>query len=320
MVLNGWSAKDIKTGIGGSEEKLIELSKELAKDYWVTIYHNGEHGLFDEVFYEDHSSFEPWEHVDVFISFKNREILKQSINADKIFHWTTEIENWNIPMNQDHIDKIICISDYHRSRMVGDSKKFITSYLWADFRKLDEVQNIEKEKGSMLYSSSFDRGLEDLLRSWSSVKEKLGVNTLYITYGWNYFDSMAKSRPEMYQWKAQMEKLMGQEGIKVLGRQSEEEMNKLYMKSEYWILPLNNPDSELFCINAIKAQYCGCKPVVRRIGALQETVNHFIDWDGLIGQKHSQDNFTVKSIENNKDFAMKFSIQKGIEEWKQMIG
>ena len=91
----------------------------------------------------------------------------------------------------------------------------------------------------------------------------------------------------------------------------------MYWKSEYWVLPLNNPQSELFCLNAIKAQYCGSIPVVRRVGALQETVNQFIDWDKLLGEKVGQDNFTKKSIKENKDHASKFGMKEAIQRWNE---
>jgi hypothetical protein len=96
-------------------------------------------------------------------------------------------------------------------------------------------------------------------------------------------------------------------------------MSKLFWQSEYWVLPLNNPDSELFCINAIRAQYCGCKPVVRRIGALQETVNEFIDWDELLGEKVGKSTFDDKSLEENRKHAEKFSLDNGVKGWKELI-
>jgi glycogen synthase len=62
-------------------------------------------------------------------------------------------------------------------------------------------------------------------------------------------------------------------------------MEKLYWKSKYWILPLNNAESELFCLNAIKAQYCGCIPIVNKIGALTETVSNYIEYNDFVKGK-----------------------------------
>ncbi len=329
LVYGGWNAKQLESGIGGSEEKLIEWAKEMAKENDVTIYMNGEHGDFDNVHYRDHREFKVWEPCDVFISFKNSTILTQSINAEKIFHWTTEVEpQWSKAM-LNSVDSVLCISDYHRSRMRPQSDKFRTMYLWADFNRIGKVFTesiedkskafIEREKGSMLYSSSFDRGLEELLTNWDLVKEKLGVKKLYITYGWDFMVNLIKANPHLEPWKLKMEELMKQEGVEYIGKLSNDEMCKMYWRCEYWCLPLNNPDSELFCINAIKSQYAGCIPVVRKIGALQETVNDCINWEELIGRPNQKSTFKEGSIEQNRKFAKQFSLDLKIKEWKELI-
>lgn len=341
LVEGGWSAHQLESGIGGSEEKLIEFAQEMAKEFDVIIYMNGVHGLINNVKYEDHRNYKPWEYCDVFISFKNKNILLESINASKIFHWTTEIEpEWTKTMLND-INNVICISDYHVSRMKPKSDKFKTMYLWADLSKLNtnniilemerlsKVKDIRydispfpnnKEKDSMLYSSSFDRGLEELLMNWKLVQEELGVKKLYITYGWDFIDKMIKYNPQLIGWKNKMLELIKQEGVELVGKIKNDEMCKMYWKCEYWVLPLSNPDSELFCINAIKAQYCECIPIVRKIGALQETVNNCLNWDGeILGRPNQKSNWNKNSIEKNKKFAEKFSLDLKIKEWKKLI-
>ncbi len=315
--MGGFSAESLNNRAGGSEEKLIELARELAKDNKVIIYHNGNHGVFDNVEYTDHMSFKPYEPFDIFISFKNREILRQTINAPKIFHWTTEIESWK-PWELDQVDRVITISNYHTHRMQPQDPKINKIYLWADFDQLDS-NKVEKEPNSMLYSSSFDRGLEQILSRWGLLKEKLGLSKLYITYGWDFVDQIIKGNPSMLTWKNHMIELMKQEGIEFIGKVSADEMAKYYWKAQYWCLPLNNPDSELFCINAVKAQYCGAIPVVRRIGALQETVNQFVDFDELMGQKVGQSNIAENILEDNKIHAEKFNLKTQIKEWKELL-
>lgn len=345
LVYGGWSAKQLETGIGGSEEKLIEWAREMAKENDVTIYMNGEHGVFDNVKYVDHREFNAWEHCDVFISFKNKEIFQQSINADKRYHWTTEVEGEWPKYLLDTVDEIWCISDYHRHKMKPQNDKFKTMYLWADFERMDhnmtisehktksfpkkkngifkvgsfDIKLIEREEGSMLYCSSFDRGLEELLTYWPKVKEKLGVKKLYITYGWDFMINLIKSNPGLSSWKQKIEELCKQDGVEFVGRLSNDEMCKMYWKCQYWCLPLNNPDSELFCINAVKAQYAGCIPVVRKIGALQETVGDCINWDEIIGKPNQISTWTDKSIENNIEHVEKFSLNVRLNEWKEKL-
>ena len=316
IVYGGWQASDLDSGIGGSEEKLIEWAREMAKKHDVTIYHNGTHGDFDGVHYVEHGQFKPWEKHDVFISFKAKGSIVESVNADKIIHWTTEIEpKWGESM-LNNVDHIITISDYQLHRM--ESNKAKTEYLWADLERLDKNKT-NKEEGTILYSSSYDRGLEELLVNWTKIQEALGVKKLYITYGWDFMKDTFKSNPQLLAWKDRMDKLMKQDGIEVLGRLNNDEMCKMYWESEYWCLPLNNPDSELFCINAVKAQYCEAKPLVRRIGALQETVGKFIDFDELLGQKVGKSSFGPDAVSFNKRHAQKFNLEKAIARWESLM-
>lgn len=318
LVKEGWSAKSLETGVGGSEEKLIELAKELGKDYEVTVYHNGEHGIFDGVHYRDHLEFKPFMTRDCFVSFKNKDLWSKSIGAKVKIHWTTEIEPEWKRHELENVTKVLTISKYHSSRMVTKDPKIDSLYLWADLERLDK-NKVEKEEGTMFYCSSYDRGLEELLLTWSKIKEELGLKTLYITYGWDFINKIIGFNPQMAEWKERMLKLMKQEGVVELGRLSLDEVSKYYWRSQYWCLPLNNPDSELFCINAVKAQYCECIPVVRRIGALQETVGDFIDFDSLLGQKVGKSTFKRESIKSNKEHASQFSLDKAVKEWKQII-
>ena len=319
LVFEGWSASDLETGIGGSEEKLIEWARELSHKYDITIYHNGVHGTFDGVKYEDYNLFKPWIHSDIFISFKSKMLLLQSINADKIIHWTSDIEDWSA-LDIQNVDSISVISDWHKSQMNVPTIDIDRTYIWADLERLDK-NKVKKKKKTMLYCASFDRGLEDLLKVWGTVKNELNLKKLYIAYGWESYDLANKGNANAQKWKEFMIKLMDQDGIEMVGRLTNDDMCKLYWKSQYWCLPCNAPKNELFCINAVKAQYCGCIPVVRRLGGMQETVNEFIDFDSLVGQQVGQDTFGKDSIKKNKKYVKKhFDMKKQIKKWGKILG
>jgi glycosyltransferase involved in cell wall biosynthesis len=315
IIYGGWSAKQYDSGLGGSEEKLIEFSREMVKrGHEVTVYMNGEWGNFDGVEYKAHGSFEPLERHDVFISFKAKEILTQSINAKKKFHWTTEIEPEWPKYLLNEVDAVICISKYQLSRMPWLGDKGRVMYLWAD---MPLVVGVHKKENSILYSSSFDRGLEELLKNWAKVKETLEVDKLVITYGWDFMDKMLKFNPRMAAWKESMVKLMEQEGVEMLGRVSNDQMWSEYAKAKYWCLPLNNPDSELFCINAIKAQLCGAQPLVIKAGSLQETVHNFVSWKMMLNGQQTE--ITKAQIESNVEHAIKFDLKGQIDQWVELI-
>jgi len=313
LVFGGWTAADIETGIGGSEESLIQFAKAMTeRKHEVTIYHNGIHGVFDNVKYSDHREFKPFEYRDVFISFKAKNILEQSINAKKVFHLTTEIESWTDTELRD-IDGVVTISNYHNDKISNSNRKIFPIYLGIDTKRMD-LAKTDKVKGTAIYTSSYDRGLEELLIRWPELKNKLKLTTLWITYGWDFMERGLNS-PTGKAWKIKMESLMKQDGIEVLGRLSNNDLCAKYWEAEYWVHPLNKAESELFCLAAVKAQYAGCVPVVRRIGALQETVGQFIDYDNLL-----KNNKIMKVSPNmiNKH-ASKFTLDIMVKKWEQLI-
>lgn len=320
LIAGGWDPRSLETGIGGSEEKLIEFAEALVeRGHQVFVYMNGNHGEYRGVYYLPHKMFNPYGDCDVFISFKNMSTLTGTINAHKTLHWTTEIEPQWPQYMLDQVDRVITISNYHNSRMQPRrNDKFKAIPLWADFKRLD-ANKVARIPGTMLYASSFDRGLEELLLHWPKVKEKLGVHTLEITYGWDFMKNLFKANPRALAWKKKMDKLMEQEGVKLIGRLSNDDMCKKYWQCEYWALPLSQPDSELFCINAIKAQYCGAIPVVRKIGALQETVNECINFDEILGRPNQQSTYRKGSKERNALHAAKYSLKKALDTWGQLI-
>lgn len=79
-----------------------------------------------------------------------------------------------------------------------------------------------------------------------------------------------------------MEKLLKQDGVRWLGELSREEIAREYWRAQYWVHPLNRPDSELFCLNALKAKHCEAIPVVNPVGALAETAPPFIPYERWI--------------------------------------
>lgn len=319
LVHGGWSAMDLEKGIGGSEEKLIEFARALAgRGHEVRVYMNGVHGAFDNVYYLPHKMFNPMQKTDLYVSFKAGHTLLNTINAERVAHWTTEIEAEWPKFLLGNVGKVFTISKYHNARMRPESDKIQPIYLWADLERLDKNQ-VPKEKGTMLYASSFDRGLEELLTHWPKIKEKLGVHTLNVTYGWDFMVNLLKANPRLNSWKVKMDGLLKQEGVNLIGRLSNDDMCKQYWKNEYWVLPLNNPDSELFCINAIKAQYCNAIPVVRKIGALQETVGECINFDELLERPNQKSTFKKGSLERNKKHAAKFTLDAAIKNWSKAL-
>lgn len=278
-----WGPESIKTGLGGSEEAIVYMSKELTKLGWrVTVYANPETpGEVDGVEYR------MWHDTNVKDSF-NILILWRSIGFIDINPKAKVIWLWNhdVPNNPDFteervnkIDKILVLSEYHKSlfRMqlkdgsfvkFPENKIFLTSNGVLDFKP----STLKRNPHRMIYSSSYDRGLIHLLQMWPKIKEKVNDAELHIFYGWNLFDKVHHNNPGMMEWKNCLLKLMRQSGIIEHGRIGHEELQEELEKSAIWAYPTDF--TEISCITAMKAQQTGAIPVVTDYAALSETVKN----------------------------------------------
>jgi hypothetical protein len=131
-----WSPKNVKNGIGGSEEAVIYLSKELTKlGYKVTVYGDPKE---DKGEYEG-VSYKPWyeinikDNFNILILWRAVQFVDQNFTARQTYFWAHDVPN-NPEIT---VDKIFALTQYHRSlfRMIKngeifpipDNKFFITS-------------------------------------------------------------------------------------------------------------------------------------------------------------------------------------------------
>lgn len=146
----------------------------------------------------------------------------------------------------------------------------------------------------IIYGSSYDRGLEHLLKMWPDIKKEVPEAELHVFYGWNLFDVMAKGNPQMQDWKARMNKLMEADGITQLGRISHEAVKVEMENAGIWAYPTHF--GEISCITAMKAQVYGAVPVVVNYAALQETVQYGVKVDGDVYEPEVREEFKKELI------------------------
>ena len=84
----------------------------------------------------------------------------------------------------------------------------------------------------IIYTSSYDRGLQHLLDMWPDIKKEVPEATLDIYYGWKLFVQFYKGNPASMAWKDKMDKLMTQDGVKDHDRISQEELRKVAEQKE----------------------------------------------------------------------------------------
>lgn len=161
--------------------------------------------------------------------------------------------------------------------------------------------------------SSYDRGLEHLLKMWPEVKKQVPDAQLRVFYGWHLFDIGYRDNPERMAWREKMNKLMEQDGITHLGRISHEAVQKEFENAGIWAYPTHF--GEISCITAMKAQAFGAIPVVVSYAALEETVQFGEKIDGDIYDQETKDAFLKALVGLLNDPERQEKIRKEMVPW-----
>ena len=129
-----------------------------------------------------------------------------------------------------------------------------------------------KKPYSVGYFSSYDRGLECLLDMWPKIKEQVPEATLDIYYGWDSFDNVHRTNPEMMKWKWVMIRKMNQPGVKEHGRVDHKTLADKMKEIQVWAYP--TLFTEISCITALKTAEAGMHQVTTGVAALAETAQN----------------------------------------------
>lgn len=179
------------------------------------------------------------------------------------------------------------------------------------------MDNNKRNLKRIIYTSSYDRGLQHLLEMWVDVKKAVPDAELHVFYGWQLFDQFYSSNPASMKWKEKMELLLSQDGVTDHGRVAQPELKKEMEQSGIWAYPTHF--GEINCISAIKAQAYGCEPVVVAYAALQETVKFGRKVNGDIYDKETKEEFKkqlIEALNNPMSEDKRIEMQKAMEAYK----
>lgn len=300
-----WGPDSLETGAGGSEEAVINLTKRwAAMGMDVTVYNNcPEEKTVDGVKWVRYERFNPRDMFNILISWRNNPFMEEIVASTKL------IDVHDVPSLQYFSKKylkdvtLMVKSEYHKSLFphLPDSKFQVIN------NGIDpkQFENPEKVKNSVVWTSSYDRGLEYLLEMWEGVMAEVPDATLDIYYGWNLFDqSPYAMTDEGIRWKLKMQNLMMQPGIRHHGRVNTHEIAKAYKRADVWAYPTNFP--EIDCITATKAMAAKCVPITTDYAVMKER-NQGVIVKGDIAD--NKDVFKNKLIQILKDEDLKESIR-----------
>ena len=133
-----WSPKQLTdpqgSFVGGSEEAVINMARELAKlGHEVIVYCDPgrDEGEYDGVKYLPYFKFNRLDHFNIIVAWRQPEFFNQDLIAKKKYVWLHDIAN---PMQYskellDKITKIIVLSPWHRTNIpsVPDEKMMVSS-------------------------------------------------------------------------------------------------------------------------------------------------------------------------------------------------
>ena len=289
-VSGGWTPGDLETGLGGSEECIVLWAGALAAaGHRVRVYHNAPggrprhngHGR-GAVSWLPHDAFDPFALRDVLVSWKSAHPWRVGATARRRIHWSSDVEPAWPPAMLARLHAFVALTPFHRSALpwLPQALARIVPH-GVDLGHLQRLRTA-RVPGRMLYASSPDRGLKRLLDDWPRLRAIHPELTLRVTYGWRRFEACTQGLAPARAFQARLRARLRQPGVEDAAALSRDEMARAYWQAEYWALPLPRAESELFCLNAVKAMHAGALGVVCRIGALRDTVTRWVDYDEFL--------------------------------------
>lgn len=263
-------------GISGSEEAVIQLSKQMATLGWdVTVFGTPGHreGIYDGVAWRHYWELNPKDEFDVLVGWRSPWMFDTKWKARKSYLWMHDVmdENELTPERIKEVDRVIFMSQYHADfyPTIPTSKVFISGNGIdpAAFKGIS-YENTARTKFRIVYMSDHVRGLRLLYEMWPKLKSANPEAVLDVYYGWEGFDSVNKDNPERMEWKDRMIRWAESlDGVTDHGRINHDQVVKELADASILAYPCTFP--EVYSITYVKAMAAGCLPVSSDYGVLK---------------------------------------------------
>lgn len=285
-----WGPHSILSGIGGSEEAVIRLSRVFSRQgHRVTVYGTGWEGvdLVSAVRYRKLSHYIPH---DILLGWRYPEIFLNQLRPLEAtwkglwLHDSTSKER--VALAAPFVNAVWCISQYHASLYDGIPNVYVgRNGIDPWMFSVDVQRNVHK----VVYVSTAFRGLDRLLNWWPNILAKVPDAELHAYYGWEAADKLGvTSTPQGAEFKRQVTATFEREPSLVWhGRVGQYELYKEMASAGVWAYPATWYEEH--CISAYIAQGSGTWPVVTPKGALDQSV--------VFGWKTDDDNFVSSVVE-----------------------
>lgn len=196
------------------------------------------------------------------------------------------MQDWDYPNWTEkrirNTDKIITLCKSHGRDVIAqhpEIKKTKNLWLSSNGVKIDLIEKIEKEgikrnPKKIIHTSSPDRSLRYLLKSFAKAYELDPKLEFHAYYGFNNLDKLVKADPKgwLADIKKETEELMKHPGFVFHGRISQEDLYREFFSAGIWAYETDF--NETSCISCMEAQACGAIPIYSPKYALGENVGH----------------------------------------------
>jgi len=283
-----WDYRSLdRGGIGGSETWQVWLAREIQKKGYRVIsfcdcndhikdYENSP----EYVDYRPYTEFPKYiedHYIDYLILSRSVDPLDLPVRAGKIFVQLHDVFMLS-QKEKTHIDKVTnyaILSDWHCDFAADYHKipkeKFVLMANGIDFKRFDRIE-VQRNYHRLIWASSWDRGLDNVLYLWPFLKEKVPDLELALFYGVFNWKETCKQKNDIEGLKkiAELEKGVQQPGITVYGRVPQNQLAVEYKKSGLLFCP--NWFSETFFIGGIESQRAGCPVIANKYAGLITTL------------------------------------------------
>ena len=266
-----------RDGLGGSETAVIEISRRLAAlGCRVRVYCRCDHpGLYDGVEYRSMGQADAAGGCDLLIAWRNARMLETTPARVK-WLWVHDTEiGWGTPWNLALADRVLAVSEWHAEHLRKTHSRMAdrieATRNGIDLSRFAANGAAPRNPHRAIYSSSPDRGLEQLLEMWPRIRVRVPDAELHVYYGFTHF---APEGAAEYQRKVDA---LADRGVVAHGRVNQNELAEAMLSAGVWVHPSwwgEQKFEETSCIGAMEAQAAGLHIVAGGFGALTENVKH----------------------------------------------
>jgi len=274
--LENWAPPSLhEGGIGGSETGVIHMAQLLGKAGWhVDVYNmpGMMAGTYDGVGYWPFQWYDANTQPELLVGWRQNGALLADYNVGGLVKWLychdLHMGDLLTPQRAAFYDRIMGVSQWH-----SDYMQMLYPYL----NNLKPTRNgidlgrftpeVKRDPMKVVYSSSPDRGMAELLKMWPLVVRVVPHAQLHLYYGWDNIDKY----PQMQQFKQQVVALIERTpNVTWHGRVNQDELAREFLSAGVWAYP--TAFLEVSCITAMEAMAAGLAILTSDCGALTETV------------------------------------------------